>query len=376
MAKKKDKVTRSVDSGVDFLKQIIKETKNPYASIASEGTIYDSQGYIDVGNYLLNLQLGGDMFAGVPSNMCSCFAGHEGVGKTYVILGIIKSFLDDNPTGVVSLFESEGAIKKKSLEERGIDVSRVSFMPISTIEEFRFQCNKIIDGYSEIPKKERFPILIALDSLGMLSDDKEMGDAQKGENKADMGGHARRIKATFRVIRQKLATHNIPLFVTNHLYADPGAFITTHKVAGGSGLKYAADSILILNKRKIQAGQEAFDDGGIAVTCRGSKLRETRPHTQIPFTINFSKGVTRYSGLFDFCLEHGLIIKKGMQYRFSDEIVEESESFYKKTILDKPEKYFTNDILININEALKYIFLFGNGVEKVVNEDDIEELEE
>lgn len=367
MAKKEKLEKKSYASGMSFLKQVIKDTGNPYASICSNGTVYDSTGFIDLGNYLLNKQAGGDMFAGAPSNTCSCFAGHEGVGKTYVILGIIKAFLDANKEGVVTLFESEGAIKKKSLVERGIDVERVALHPISTIEEFRFECNKAIDSYGEIETKERFPYLIALDSLGMLSDDKEMGDAQKGENKSDMGGHARRVKATFRVIRQKLARFNIPLFLTNHLFADPNAFIPTHKVAGGSGLKYAADSIFILNKKKIKAGEESFEDGGIAVTCTGSKMRDTRPFTVIPFTINFSRGVTRYSGLFDFCLEAGLIVKSGMQYSFLPEIDEERIRFYKKSILEEPETYFTLPILQKLNTAMDPIFHFGSSVEKIEN---------
>lgn len=365
--KNKKKESKSYGSGLSFLKHVIKETSNPYASICSDGTVYDSTGYIDLGNYLLNKQSGGDMFKGAPSNTCSCFAGHEGVGKTYVILGIIKSFLDANPEGVVTLFESEGAIKQHTLMDREIDINRVALHPISTIEEFRFECNKAIDSYGEIDSKERFPYLIALDSLGMLSDKKEMGDAEKGEDKADMGGHARRIKATFRVIRQKLAKNNIPLFVTNHLFADPNAFIPTHKVAGGSGLKYAADSIFILNKKKIKAGEESFEDGGIAVTCIGSKLRDTRPFTEIPFTINFTKGVTRYSGLFDFCLENGLIVKSGMQYTFLPEIDPEQIKFFKKSILDVPEKYFTLPILEKINKAMDSIFLFGSPVEQINN---------
>jgi hypothetical protein len=113
-----------------------------------------------------------------------------------------------------------------------------------------------------------------------------------------------------------------------------------------------------------EIGEEAFDDGGIAVTCRGSKMRDTRPFTKIPFTINFTKGVTRYSGLFDFCLEYGLIEKKGMQYMFIDEIAPaDSPSFFKKKILASPEAYFTQDVLVKLNEALKPVFLFGNSVE-------------
>lgn len=365
MAKKEKKESSFSGSGRDFLKHIIKETKNEYASICSNGTVYDSTSYIDLGNYLLNKQAGGDMFKGIAGNACCCFAGEEGVGKTYLILGIIKSFLDSNENAVVALFESEGSIKKKSLEERGIDTTRVSLFPVGTIEEFRFECNKVIDSYGELDGDEKFPLLIALDSLGMLSDNKELGDASTGDDKSDMGGHARRIKATFRVIRQKLAKYNIPLFLTNHLYVDPGAYVPTRKTAGGSGLKYAADSIFILTKKKIKEGEESFSDGGIAVTCTANKLRDTRPDTQIPFTINFSKGVTKYSGLVDFCLDHELIVRSGMQYSFKEDIDNSGIKFYKKSIIEEPEKYFTQPILEKINELTNPIFVFGSPIEKM-----------
>ena len=359
--------------GFDFLKQMIKETKNEYASTVSEGTVYDTTSYIDLGNFLLNKQTGGDMFKGIQGNTCCCFAGEEGVGKTYLLLGIIKSFLDSNPEGVVALFESEGAIKKSTFDERNIDGSRVNIFPIGTVEDFKFQCNKVIDSYGEIPKDERFPFLIALDSLGMLSDNKEMGDAVAGEDKSDMGGHAKRIKAIFRVIRQKLGKYNIPMFLTNHLFTDPSGYVPTHKIAGGSGLKYAVNSILILTKKKIKQGDEAFEDGGIAVTCTANKMRETRPFTQIPFTINFTKGVTRYSGLFDFCLEHGLITKSGMQYMFDPSIDEQQKLFKKKTAMQNPESVFTDEIMQKLNKATDCIFLFGESASEIMQNEDFDE---
>lgn len=370
MVRKKEitETTSSSLSGHNFLKQMIKETKNEYASVASEGTVYDTVSYIDLGNYLLNKQAGGDMFKGIAGNTCCCFAGEEGVGKTYLVLGIIHSFLENNPEGVVALFESEGAVKKSSLEERNIDTSRVSLYPIGTIEDFKFQCNKIIDSYGEIKKEERFPLLIALDSLGMLSNNKELADTVEGEEKADMGAHAKRIKATFRIIRQKLAKYNIPLFLTNHIFADPSSFTHNKVLAGGSGIKYASDSIFVLTKKKIKQGEEAFEDGGIAVTCTASKMRETRPFTQIPFVINFTKGVTRYSGLFDFCLDNGFIVKQGMQYSFIPEIDETGNKFFKKTALSNPESIFTEEIVKKINSATDPIFKFGESVERVNSE--------
>ena len=68
MVRKKETETTSSLSGHNFLKQMIKETKNEYASVASEGTVYDTVSYIDLGNYLLNKQAGGDMFKGIAGN--------------------------------------------------------------------------------------------------------------------------------------------------------------------------------------------------------------------------------------------------------------------------------------------------------------------
>jgi len=367
--------------GVDFLRTVIKASKNEFASIAEDGVIYDNKGFIDTGNFLLNLQMSGDMFGGAPSNTCTCIAGQEGVGKTFMLLGLIKHFLDSNPEAVAILFESEGAIKSKTLQERGIDISRCSIHPVGTIEEFRFECNQAIDAYAKLDENSRFPLFIGLDSLGMLSDKKETEDAVSGTDKADMGGHARRIKATFRVIRQKLCKYNIPLFITNHLFADPGAYVPTFKISGGSGIKYAADSILILKKKKIKEGEESFSDGGIAVTCTADKMRETKPFTQIPFTINFNNGVTRYSGLFDFCLETSVIVREGMRYKFNPSLIppapdEKEVLFFKKEILAEPEKYFTPEKLSQINKCLKPLFVFGSSVERIATNSENEEDEE
>lgn len=364
-------------AGTEFLKTAIKASKNEFASIAADGIIYDNKGYISTGNYLLNLQMGGDMFeGGLPSNTATCFAGLEGVGKTFLVLGLIKTFLDKHPDGVVTLFESEGAVKREMLRLRGIDVTRCAVHPIGTIEEFRFECMQLIETYAAIPDKEKFPYMICLDSLGMLSDKKETEDAMKGEDKADMGGHARRIKATFRVLRQKFAKYNIPLVLTNHLFSDPGAYIPTLKVSGGSGIKYAADNIFILNKKKLKEGEEGFENGGIAVLCKAEKARETKPFTEIPFTINFEKGLTPFSGLFDFCLEMGVIEREGTKYRI---LVGEKESvsFTKKEAYLRPESIFTPEVLKKINERLKPYFVFGSAVEKVrAKEEEAEEGEE
>ena len=50
-----------------------------------------------------------------------------------------KQFLEDNPEIAVIYFESESAITKDMIEERGIDANRVVIVPVITVQQFRNQ---------------------------------------------------------------------------------------------------------------------------------------------------------------------------------------------------------------------------------------------
>ena len=95
----------------DFLKDIIKDTGNEFASLVSEGvTIGDVESYIDTGSYTLNALLSGRFDGGLPSNKITAIAGESATGKTFFVLGMCKNFLDKNPDAGVIFFESESAI--------------------------------------------------------------------------------------------------------------------------------------------------------------------------------------------------------------------------------------------------------------------------
>ena len=91
-----------------------------------------------------------------------------------------KQFLEDNPEAAVIYFESESAITKDMIEERGIDSSRVVIVPVVTVQEFRHQAINILDRYLETDESERPPMMFVLDSLGMLSTTKEIEDTADG----------------------------------------------------------------------------------------------------------------------------------------------------------------------------------------------------
>ena len=99
---------------------------------------------------------------------------------------MVKQFLEDHPDAAVIYFESESAITKEMIEDRGIDSSRVVIVPVVTVQEFRNQSLNILDKYLETDESKRPPMMFCLDSLGMLSTTKEIEDTAEGKETKDM----------------------------------------------------------------------------------------------------------------------------------------------------------------------------------------------
>jgi hypothetical protein len=90
-------------------------------------------------------------------------------------------------------------------------------VPVVTVQEFRTQAVRILDKYLEVPEEERKPMFMVLDSLGMLSTDKEVTDIADGSDKRDMT-RAQLIRGAFRVLTLKLGRSKVSMLVTNHTY--------------------------------------------------------------------------------------------------------------------------------------------------------------
>ena len=198
----------------DFLKNIIKQTGNEYAALVSDGVEgADVDNFIDTGSYIFNALLSGSIYGGLPANKITAIAGESATGKTFFVMGMVKSFLDANPDAGVLYFESESAITKQMVIDRGIDPNRMVMIPVTTVQEFRTQAIKVLDNYLE--SSNRKPMMFVLDSLGMLSTTKEVEDTSEGKETRDMT-RAQVLKAAFRVLTLKLGRAGVPLVVTNH----------------------------------------------------------------------------------------------------------------------------------------------------------------
>ena len=334
---------------MNFLKDVASEIGNEYASLVSDGiSAGDTSGYIDTGSYIFNALCSGSIYGGVPGNKITAIAGESSTGKTFFCLGIVQHFLEYIPEAGLIYFESESAISKQMIEDRGIDSNRMMIVPVTTVQEFRLQSIKILDKYMSM--KDQKPMMFVLDSLGMLSTSKEVEDSEAGKETRDMT-RAQVVKSIFRVLTLKLGKADVPLLVTNHTYDVVGAYIPTKEMGGGSGLKYAASSIIYLSKKKEKDGKDVV---GNIIKCKNAKSRLTKENSTVETRLFYDRGLDRYYGLLELGEKYGIFKRKGNRV-----IVGES-SVYPSAILKDPEQYFTSEIMQKLDEAAAKEFRYGN----------------
>ena len=335
----------------DFLKDIIKSTGNEYASLVEDGVeAGDVENFIDTGSYIFNALLSGSIHGGLPANKITALAGESATGKTYFLCGIVKNFLDANPDAGVIYFESESAITKQMVVDRGIDPKRMVIVPVTTVQEFRTQAIRVLDTYLAQNEADRKPMFLCLDSLGMLSTTKEVEDTTDGKETRDMT-RAQVLKAAFRVLTLKLGKAKIPMVVTNHTYDVVGSMFPTKEMGGGSGLKYAASSIIYLSKKKEKDGTEVV---GNIVHCKNHKSRLTVENKMVDVRLTYDKGLDKYYGLLELAEKYDIFKKVSTRYELPD-----GSKQFGKTILNDPETYFTDEIMKRLDEAANKEFKYG-----------------
>ena len=335
----------------DFLKNVIKDVGNEYASLVIDGVeAGDVDSFIDTGSYIFNALLSGSLYGGLAANKITALAGESATGKTYFLMGIVKNFLDKDPNAGVIYFESESAITKQMVMDRGIDPNRMVIMPVTTVQEFRTQALKVLDSYLVQHESERKPLFLCLDSLGMLSTTKEVEDTADGKETRDMT-RAQVLKAAFRVLTLKLGRAKVPMVVTNHTYDVVGSMFPQKEMGGGSGLKYAASSIIYLTKKKEKDGTEVV---GNIIHCKNHKSRLTVENKMVDVRLTYDKGLDRYYGLLELAAKYEIFKKLATRYELPDGMKQ-----YGKTILNNPETYFTEEIMQKLEECAMKEFKYG-----------------
>ena len=337
---------------MSFLKSLLKELNDEDTYLAADGTASSEYGgYIDTGSYILNALLSGSIYGGIPDNKITAFAGESATGKTFFVLGIVRAFLDKNPTGAVVYYDTEAAVTKGMMDSRGIDTARVIIAEPDTIQKFKTHALKLIEAYEKQPADQRPPMMFVLDSLGLLSTSKEMEDSLEGKDVRDMT-KSQVIKAAFRVLTLKLAKVKVPMLVTNHVYEVVGSYVPTKEISGGSGLKYAASTIAMLSKKKEKDGDGEIIGSQIKIKTFKSRLSKENQDATVLLTYN--KGLDRYYGLLELAEKYEIFKKVSTRYELPD-----GRKVFGKEINNNPELYFTDVVLANLEDCAKKEYSYG-----------------
>ena len=236
------------------------------------------------------------------------------------------------------------------MESRGVDTTRLVVVNVVTIEEFRGKALKAVDIYLKTKEEDRKPCMFVLDSLGMLSTEKEIRDALDDKQVRDMT-KSQLVKGAFRMLTLKLGQANIPLIVTNHTYDVIGSYVPTKEMGGGSGLKYAASTIIYLSKKKEKDKTEVV---GNIIKAKTAKSRISRENREVEIRLYFDeRGLDRYYGLLELGETAGMWKNVAGRYEI------DGKKIYGKQIYAEPEKYFTDDILKKLDETAQRTFSYG-----------------
>jgi hypothetical protein len=208
-------------------------------------------------------------------------------------------------------------------------------------------------------------MFMALDSLGGLSTDKELSDIGEGKDTRDMT-RAQLIKGAFRVLSLKLGYATVPLLMTNHVYAEVGAYFPQKIMGGGSGLQYAASTIVFLSKSKKRDGATNEVTGAI-ITAKNPKSRFTRENKEVEILLDYQLGLDRYYGLIDIAVTAGLVHNVSKKLVFPN-----GKTAFENAVNKQPERYFDKELLDKIELACKDQFCYGAPVRSadVAGEDD------
>lgn len=306
MAKKKQ--NNKFADIVDGLQEFI-----PDAAIASEDEYAEIKNWVSLGNYMLNAQISGSIFKGIPEGRMLLLAGDPGTGKTFLALNACRE-AQKRHNSFIFWLDSEGAMDKATMERIGIDSSMASIINVGNIN---LASRTMLNVLSKLDGKKSCEAMIVLDSIGNLTSTKEEADLFSGNEKRDMTKQ-QHIKAMFRTVLTKLRTKRIPMVATTHVYDSIGSYIPMKNISGGTGHQFGSSITLMLSKKKLKADKDRAanrkgitekelelqkdkkNQTGVVITSTQEKARYTKGGIPVTLHVSFYKGMNRFVGLEEF----------------------------------------------------------------------------
>jgi RecA/RadA recombinase len=299
---------------------------NPYATFLNESTISTVSDWIDTSSMPLNAVISGSLYGGIPRNRLTMISGESMSGKTFIVCKILANAQKKGLIPVI--FDTENAIDKQTAENLGLDTSKVKYVPCFSVEQTRNSIYKFLTKAKEQGIENKF--IVAIDSLGNLTNELSLNRMEKDSTSMDMGTRARSIKTLLNTCTQLAAYTKTTFIITNHLYDDPSAMYESiiKNQPGGKSVVYLPSVTVQLARKpeksddgktmdgELVTGQKNFP--GVILRALTVKNRFIQQYLQTEMYLSFKSGLDKYYGLLDLAAGFGVVIASGPTYSLYD----------------------------------------------------------
>jgi len=331
---------------MSLMAKLKKNSKIKLTSQMDKSEFFQEKEVVKTDVPMINVALTGSLDGGITSGL-TVLAGPSKHFKTSFALKMAAAYLNAKPDAVMVFYDSEFGSPQSYFDTFGIDTSRVLHVPITNVEELKFD----LVGQLESMEKED-DVIVVIDSIGNLASKKELEDALDEKSVADMS-RAKALKGLFRMTTPYLAMKNIPLLAINHTYKEIGLF-PKDVVGGGTGIYYSANNIWIIGRRQNKTGTEVT---GYDFVIKVEKSRYVKEQSKIPISVSWEGGIDEMSGLLDVAMSGEYVFKpsNGWYSKAGEE---------KKYRLKELNSEFWADILENpeFQDYVRKVFQIGSEV--------------
>jgi len=165
-----------------------------------------------------------------------------------------------------------------------------------------------------------------------------------------------KIKRIEKIEKKNTQVYDIEIEDAHHYIFEDGtlshnSYVPTKEMGGGSGLKYAASTIIYLSKKKEKDGTEVV---GNIIKAKTHKSRLSKENKDVEVRLYYDeRGLDRYYGLLELGELGGLWKNVAGRYEI------DGKKIYAKQILANPEEYFTDEVMQKLDEIARQEFSYG-----------------
>ena len=340
MAKKKESSRDELSSLLaDNLNKKFKSShKVAFFLDGEEATPTDLDEWVSTGSPMLDLAISNRPNGGLPVGRITEITGLEGSGKSLLAA---HSIADTQKKGGLGVYiDTENAMNQEFLEAIGVDIKKMLYVPLETVEDIFEAIDSIIESVRSSDKKKL--VTIVVDSVA--------GASTKVEISADydQAGYATQkaiiISKAMRKVTNLIGRERISLIFTNQLRTRLGvSFGDPWTTSGGKAIAFHSSCRIRLK----QMGQLKSKVGGVdqvvGIKTRAQviKNRMGPPLRSVDYDIYFDSGIDNYGSWLQMMKQYKLVGQSGAWYTYVDTETGEEIKFQAKNfedlLIERPE---------------------------------------